>query len=110
MLCHLLAKKCVICMALFFMNCPQLPKPVHKKNCKGISSVPGMTLHSFIFLICVLMWEIILLPVRADVNKVLGRKPCNKSSQKHTPYFWTKCSIIVCIILLHFFRYHLFFI
>lgn len=46
------------------------------------------------------MWEIILLPVSSDVSRVLGRKPPNKSPQKHPPYFWSKCYIIVCIILL----------
>lgn len=29
-----------------------------------------------------------------------GKESPNKSPQKHPPYFWSKCYIIVCIILL----------
>jgi len=72
----------------------------------GISSVSEMTLHIFFFLTSVHMWEIILSPVSSDVNGVFGRKPPNKS-QKHTPYFWSKCYIIVCTIILCSPTYHL---
>lgn len=94
-------------LLLFSMNYPQLPKLVQKLNCRGVSSVPEMTLHIFIFLTSILMWEIVLLPVSSDVNRVLGRKPPNNSPQKYPPYFWSKCYIIVCIILLRSLSYHL---
>lgn len=69
-LCHPPVRNCVVCVALllFFMNYPQLPKLVRKLNCEGISSIPEMILHIFIFLTSVVMWEIILLPVSSDVN------------------------------------------
>lgn len=104
MLCHPLLEKHVICMALllFSMNYPQLPKLIQKLNSgeeEGISSLPELTSDIFIFLTSILMWQTILLPVSSDVNRALGRKPPNKS-QKHPPYFWSKCYVIVYINLL----------